>query len=218
MIFVGIFGALAADSWSDTRAARERETNYLAGLAEDFRENEADLTAAIQRGDEVIAAAVVLLDIPAGGGHPAIDSVTALLGRLHRLPTFEPVTKTYDNILGAGDLLTLRDAGLRSLLAGFQSQLLLTNLIQETQERHLVSSFLPYFMENLDYVAARRGVWEEAPEVIPSHAASVTEVLGTMKFRNWVGVRLHWAYDLRRNHERMLEAVLEVQTAIRGAS
>lgn len=60
VIFVGIFAALAVDSWWDWRAAREREADYIVSLAEDFAENEARLTDAIQSGDSIVAAAKAL--------------------------------------------------------------------------------------------------------------------------------------------------------------
>jgi hypothetical protein len=219
VIFVGIFAALAVDSWSDGRAAREREVEYIASLAEDFAENEARLTEAIQIGDSVIAAAKVLLSLPAAGEGPQIDSLTSLLTSLRRLATFEPITKTYDNILGAGDLLTLRDPELKAALADFQSRLLLMNVVQETQERQLVSILQPYFIENLDYVATlwmRNG--EELPDVIASHASSAAVLLGTRKFRNWVGVRLDWADDVRAQHTKVLQGVRLVQVALRATS
>jgi hypothetical protein len=214
VIFVGIFAALAVNSWWEGRAAREREADYIASLAEDFAENEARLTTAIQDGDSVVAAAMVLLSLPADGQGPEIDSLTSLLTAIRRLPTFEPVTKTYDNILGAGDLLTLRDSELRAVLADFQSRLLLMNVVQETQERQFVSILQPYFIENLDYVATlRMRNGEGSPDVIASHASSAARLLGTREFRNWVGVRLDWADDLRDQHMRVLEGARRVQVA-----
>jgi len=219
VIFVGIFAALGVDSWWDARAAREREADYIAGLVEDFSENEARLTSAIQAGDSVVAAARVLLSLPAAGQKPDIDSLTALLRTIRRLPTFEPVTKTYDNILGSGDLLTLRDPELKAVLADFQSRLLLMNVVQQTQERQLVSILQPYFIENLDYVAT---LWmrdgEDPPDVVSAHAATAADLLGTRKFRSWVGVRLDWADDLRQQHVRVLERVRSVQEALRRTS
>jgi len=219
VIFVGIFAALGVDSWWDARAARERETDYIAGLVEDSSENETRLTSAIQAGDSVVAATTILLRLPAAGRKPDVDSLTALLKTIRRLPTFEPVTKTYDNILGSGDLLTLRDPELRAVLADFQSRLLLMNVVQETQERQLVSILQPYFIENLDYVAT---LWmrdgEDPPDVVPAHAATAAGLLGTRKFRNWIGVRLDWADDLRQQQVRVLEGVRSVRAALRRNS
>ncbi|MDH3207858.1 MAG: hypothetical protein OEO79_14735 [Gemmatimonadota bacterium] len=220
VIFVGILTALLADSWWEDRQARHREAEYLVSLAEDFAENETRLTSAISIADTSSAAAAALLAVGPGGTELTTDSLRTLFSRLRRLPTFEPVTKTYDNILGAGDILTLRDGPLRAELADFQSRLTLMNVVQETQERQLVGIQLPYFITHLDFVGTLnlRSDRLEAPEVIPSHFTEARTVIGTREFRNWVAVRLEWSDDLRNQHVRVLARVKAVQGLVRPTS
>ncbi len=216
VVFVGIWAALLADSWWEGRETRTREESYLVSLLEDFSASRRDVLRAIEVGDSVQAAAVVLMTLEGAedGRRLGTDSLTALLGRLIPLPTFEPVTRTYDNILGAGDLLTIQSAQVRSSLAEFQSRLLLMNVVQETQERQLVGLFQPYAIEHLDYVAvlrARRGTG-----VLPSSSdmESVYDVLGSREFRNWIAIRWEWARDLAQQHRAMLGRVEQVLAAL----
>jgi hypothetical protein len=217
VIFVGILGALFANSWWDTREARERERSYVVSLSEDFDENQIRLRRAIESAELVKAAALELLAIEtsAQGRELGTDSLTALLRGLQALPTFEPVTKTYDNILGAGDLLTLRSGDLRSSLADFQSRLLLMNVVQETQERQLVEIFQPYIIEHLDYLAIVQLDSDSVTLPEPIHSESVQSVVGTREFRNWVVTRLDWADDLQDQHTTVLGRVEKIQAILR---
>ena len=128
------------------------------------------------------------------------------------------------NVLLADDertiAITLRDAPLRAELADFQSRLTLMNVVQETQERQLVSIQLPYFIAHLDFVGTLnlRNDRLEPPEVIPSHFTAVRTVIGTREFRNWVAVRLEWSDDLQNQHIRVLERVKAVQGLVRPTS
>ena len=157
---------------------------------------------------------LLVIENAAQGMALGTDSLTALLRGLQALPTFEPVTKTYDNILGSGDLLTLRSGELRSSLADFQSRLLLMNVVQETQERLLVEIFQPYIIEHLDYLAIVRLDSDSVPLREPIHEESVHSVVGTREFRNWVVMRLDWADDLGNQHATVLGKVKEIRALL----
>lgn len=89
VIFVGILGALFANSWWDTRQARDRERSYVVSLSEDFDENQIGLQRAIESAELIKVAALELLAIetPAQGWELGTDSLTALLQGLQGLPT-----------------------------------------------------------------------------------------------------------------------------------
>ena len=165
----------------------------------------------------VLEATLVLLSFESAA--PArllgVDSLTALVSALHTLPTFEPVTKTYDNILGAGDLLTLRDGELRAALASFLGRLTLMNVVQETQERQYVSLFQPYIIEHLDYLALETQTSDLSLPPLRD-AEIVYEVVGSRQFRNWVFARLDWADDIRNQHERVRQTVDEIILVLGG--
>jgi hypothetical protein len=211
VIFIGILGALYADSWWEQREALSREVGYLEDLTVDFTENRTRLDEQIMVSDEIIEAARMLLafESPASGRLVGADSLNSLLHALHRLPTFEPVNKTYDNILGAGELLTLRDHELRAALANFQARLALMGVVQETQERQYVALFQPYLIEHLDYLAIAT-LTSDVSLPTARDAESIYEVVGSREFRNWIYARLDWADDVRHQHGRVLTQVDEV--------
>jgi hypothetical protein len=212
-VFVGILAALFADAWWDGMETRGRERRYLASLAQDFAENEERLTNAVARGDTVVIASLALLDVrtPERAHVLGTDSLSALVRTLSDLPTFEPVTRTWDNILGAGDLLTLRDEELRMLLADFHSRLLLMNVVQETQEKQYVGLFQPFVVEHLDYLAVVRMQTPSLELPVATEPEIIQSAVGSRRFRNWVVVRLGWADDLRDQHREVLAKVEEIR-------
>lgn len=219
VIFMSILGALFADSWWEQRETLSREVRYLEDLTVDFTENRARLNEQIVKSDEIIEAARRLLafESPASARLVGTDSLTSQLYALHWLPTFEPVTKTYDNILSAGELLTLRDRELRAALANFQARLALMSIVQETQERQYVSLFQPYLIEHLDYLAIAT---LNSDVALPTarDAESIYGVVGSREFRNWIFARLDWADDIRHQHARVLSEVDVVLQALSGTT
>jgi hypothetical protein len=219
VIFIGILGALFADSWWEQRQTLSREVSYLEDLTTDFTENRARLNEQIVASDGIIEAALILLafESPASARLFGTDSLTSLLHAIHLLPTFEPVNKTYDNILGAGELLTLRDRVLRAALANFQARLALMSVVQETQERQYVSLFQPYVIEHLDYLAIAT-LTSDVSLPTARDAESIYGVVGSREFRNWIFARLDWADDIRHQHERVLRQVDEVLQNLAGTT
>jgi len=219
VIFIGILGALFADSWWEQRETLSREVGYLEDLAADFAENRARLNEQIMVSDSIVEAALILLafESTASARLVGTDSLNSLLQAIHHLPTFEPVNKTYDNILGAGDLLTLRDRELRAALANFQARLVLMNVVQETQERQYVSLFQPYLIEHLDYLAIAT-LNSDVSLPAARDSESIYGVVGSREFRNWIFARLDWADDLRNQHEGVRGQVDEVLQVLSGTT
>ena len=219
VIFIGILGALFADSWWEQRETLSREARYLEDLTADFTESRARLDEQIGRSEAIIEAALMLLAFESQSSARLVgtDSLTSLLHELQWLPTFEPVNKTYANILGAGELLTLRDRELRASLANFQARLALMSVVQETQERQYVSLFQPYVMEHLDYLAISK-LPSDVSLPTARDAESIYGVVGSREFRNWIFARLDWAHDIRNQHERVRAEVDEVLQDLAGTT
>jgi len=45
------------------------------------------------------------------------------------MPTYQPVTRTWDDILGAGELQTISNPDIRMLLAEFESEMHLVKIV-----------------------------------------------------------------------------------------
>lgn len=216
VVVTGILLALAINTWWQGVETRQRERDYLADLVVDFEENAARLRDAAAEADEVMEAAQILLrlDTAAQGRTLGLDSLNYLLQTLSILPTFQPVTRTYDNILGAGELQTISSPDIRMLLADFESQLRLTGTVEQTQERQFVSLFVPYIMQHLDYTAVALFSSEKVDVPDSYHAETIYNELGTREFRNWAVLRLTWADDLQGVHLGVLDLVTEIQAEL----
>lgn len=216
VVVAGILLALAINTWWQGVETRQREQDYLADLVVDFEENASRLQEAIDLADEIMTEAQILLHVESAGEGREIglDSLNYHLQTLSLLPTFQPVTRTYDNILGAGELQTLSSPEVRMMLADFESQLRLVSTVEQTQERQFVSLFLPYIMENLDYTALAMFSSETVEIPDPTHAETIFEELGTREFQNWVVLRLTWADDLQGVHKGVLDVVKEIQAEL----
>jgi len=216
VVVAGILLALAINTWWQGVETRQREKDYLADLVVDFEENATRLQEAIDLADEIMTEAQILLHVESAGEGREIglDSLNYHLQTLSLLPTFQPVTRTYDNILGAGELQTLSSPEVRMMLADFESQLRLVSTVEQTQERQFVSLFLPYIMKNLDYTALAMFSSETVEIPDPTHAETIFEELGTREFRNWVVLRLTWADDLQGVHKGVLDVVKEIQAEL----
>lgn len=216
VVVAGILMALAINTWWQGVETRQREQDYLADLVVDFEENAERLKSVTGEADEIMTAAQILLHLEseAEGRALGIDSLNYLVQTLSLLPTFEPVTRTYDNILGAGELRTVSDAHIRMLLADFDSQLRLVHTVEQTQERQFVSLFVPYIMQELDYTAVAMFSSEKVEIPDSFYPETLFRVLGTREFRNWVVLRLTWADDLQGVHMAVLDLVKEIQAEL----
>ncbi|NQV74087.1 hypothetical protein HQ496_13285 [bacterium] len=218
VVVLGILFAFSINTWWEGVASDSREEGYLADLQLDFEENEYRLKDAVAVADTVLIAATELLRLESAQAGRAIglDSLTYLVETISLLPTFQPVTRTYDDILGAGELQTIKNSDLRALLADFHSQLLLVDTVEETQERQFVQLFIPYIMEHLDYLSLANFLPGEAAPPNPKHAETIYEVLGTRAFRNWIVMRYQWAEDLQSQHDSVLMTVEEIRELLKA--
>lgn len=216
VVVAGILFAFTINTWWQDAQTSQREADYLIDLARDFEENADRLELAISDANEVMVSAQILLKLEdaQAGRALGIDSLNYLLQTLSILPTFQPVTRTYDNILGAGELQTISNPEIRMILADFESQLLLVSTVEETQERQYVALFVPYIMNHLDYLPVAMFSSEAVELPDARYAETIYPLLGTREFQNWAILRLTWADDLQSVHKSVLELVKEVQVAL----
>ena len=217
MIVTGILVALAINTWWQGRETAQREQAYLADLVLDFEENAWRAGETLKDSDEVIEAAQILLglDTATEGRELGIDSLNYLLQTLSIMPTYQPVTRTWDDILGAGELQTLSNPEMRMLLAEFEAQMRLVGIVEQTQERQLVELFVPYIMDHLDYAAAALFASDEIEDPEAPFEDTIYDVLGTREFRNWLILRLTWADDLKGVHEGIQDVIKDVEEELK---
>jgi hypothetical protein len=154
IVVVGVFIGIQVSNWNDGLAAAKQKTAYLIAMKEDFQANLSDLRRLEVRCVEDIEAMLLLLR-EAAKSQPdlTIDELNASFRQIQSMPTFSPITRTYDNLVGSGDFRLIDSRPLLDALAVFERRLGIMALVQGTHEMELVETFQPYIIENMDYAA-----------------------------------------------------------------
>jgi len=145
VIVASILLAFGIDAWWDGRGERTKEREALEALSEDFAAADSVLAVRVLAIDSgaVAAQAIISLTGPNADAHQA-DSLTTLIPRIIRRPTFEPPMGTLEALLGSGELRLIRNAELKAALASFPSDL---DAMRETQgfgSQVVFGMLLPY--------------------------------------------------------------------------
>lgn len=126
----------------------------LRSLHEDFQTNAAFLVDVMDRHAQTLEAMLFLLD---AGARPPEErdeqSMTEAFRKIHAMPSFSPILRTYNNLIGSGELKLFRDPQVRDALAAFERRSGIILIVQNTHELELVGTFQPYIIEHLDYLS-----------------------------------------------------------------
>lgn len=127
IVALGIVIGLEVDDWNQARTDREREAAYLDRLEADFVVIETRMKQSLTTWGNTIRSVEAILDDIGGyrktGAWPRPDDelVRDLDGALGgRIPA--PRSATFMEMLSAGDLRLLRDAGIRDALLSYDTQ------------------------------------------------------------------------------------------------
>ena len=118
IIIVGVVMALQFEEIRDERDERIAERQALVALRADLAETLSRLSGDMRRQQETLDAQLRLLTIAEGAEPPPqADSLGLLVGLSIRFQRLEPVSGSYDALVGAGDLRLIRNDSLRASLA-----------------------------------------------------------------------------------------------------
>jgi len=124
LIGAGVLLALAVDAWWDEQAERSAESEYLLSLQREFETNRETLVASIENELQIIGWGKMLHQhLDSGLSEISEDDLHKLIGEFYWLPSWESVTGTYDEMVGSGRLLYLRNEVLRRKLSQYAHQL-----------------------------------------------------------------------------------------------
>ena len=218
VVIVGLFLAFQLDRWYETQRIKSDQHVHLGSLAEDFTENEARLTSAINRAELKMAAAITLRgEIRKNSPDLSVTELSQLVAQTTFLPTYHAVDVTYRNLISGGALVNLPNSELRTELAEFYAAYELTKLIQNTNELQYVTIWQQYALNSLDYAAVTRvangGRQYTAlqpyldPELILS-------AMKTKQFENVIVIQWESAEDLVNNWSKLLERSMRIQAII----
>ena len=121
LILIGVLVALTVDSWWAEQQGKEKERTYLAAILEDFQDNRRSLLEAIETQKSVIRVGEDILQMLSTHleGEDT-DNFRKRIGDLYYFYDWAPITGTYDDLVGSGNLLIIRNLNLRKELSAFQ--------------------------------------------------------------------------------------------------
>jgi len=185
IVIVGVFIGIQVANWNDERVEHGLERSYMANLYQDFIVSLAKLEENEQSMIEIIEAMRTLLESPDSGQPAAAEELNALFAQIQDMPTFNWISRTYDNLVGAGQLRLIRDPTIGDALADFDAQTRLIELVQATHEQQLVETFQPWIIEHMDYIAVHLDRLDGEFPLPPAREADrILELIDTREFRN----------------------------------
>jgi hypothetical protein len=185
IVVLGVFIGIQVANWNETRVERDLERTYLTNLHQDFVVSLQKLEENERRMVEIIEAMRTLLDRPDGARPASAEALNGLFAKVQGMPTFNWISRTYDNLVGAGQLRLIRDPTIGDALADFDAQTRLIELVQATHEQQLVETFQPWIIEHMDYIAVHLDRLDGEFPLPPAREADrILELIDTREFRN----------------------------------
>ena len=123
LIILGILGALAVDSWWDERSERQAEVDYLESLKADFIANGESLKREIEWEERLIGNGKdIHANIASDLSELSPDEFLQKITDFYWFSAFrwEPVTATYDELIGSGHLDYIQSQTLRTKLGQYK--------------------------------------------------------------------------------------------------
>ena len=125
LVVFGILIALSINNWNENQKNRSEEAKILKALKEEMVESKRRIDETIELQSLVVKRNVMLSDLLAGDIH--LESVNLMpnifnwgLLIFHRA---EPVTGTYDGLIGAGKTVLIQNEELSRLLAEYSAEI-----------------------------------------------------------------------------------------------
>ena len=147
LVAIGILIALWVNDWNENRKNNLAENNYLTALLEDYEDNLALSIKIINRIENSLPHLITLIE-QSSLEKPtlSVDSLNTAFSILNNMPAYSSTDRTYNNLMGSGDLKLISNDELKTNLAKYYKSLYILNLVQGTHEMELVQSFQPYIM------------------------------------------------------------------------
>ena len=152
LIIIGILGALAVDSWWDERAEREAEIDYLESLRTDFISTRLSLSNEIEVEKRILGIGrEIHTNIATGVSQLSTEELVNKISDFYWFSAWEwePVTATYDELIGSGHLEYIQNQALRISLGQFRHLVSQLNDYRETQISEWQLSHRPFVYEHL---------------------------------------------------------------------
>lgn len=209
LIILGILGALAVDSWWDEKSEREAEVDYLESLQSDFIANIESLKAEIEWEERLIDNGKdIHANIASGLNKLSPDEFLQKITDFYWFSAFrwEPVTATYDELIGSGHLDYIQSHTLRTKLGQYKHSISRLvdyrgRQISEFQESHQSFIYTHLVLSDLGWTGDYRPV---------SPFENSYSELNSKEFWNLVSAWMSWHNTMLWLYEGLLEKSEEI--------
>ncbi len=201
LILIGLLFAIAVDSWWDERVERADELAYLKALREDFISNRTELNKSIETERELINYGKEIHSIIYDQSTQFTSKeLVQKIGDFYFLSDWSPSSGTYNEMLGSGRLLYIRNKSIRIKLAKYSSNLNNNNPLIQAQWDSFASSHGPFLNKHMNITDLG---W--TGEYKPAHPYSNNiEALRTKEFSNNVSMWIVIHHDMIQSFELYL--------------
>ena len=203
LIGTGVLIALAVDSWWDERQERTAEIQYLQSLKTDLLANRAELQVRIEGEQGLIERGKRLHEfVESDAAGLSLSELNELIGGMYFLNTWMPITGTYEEMLGSGRLLYIRNPLLRNKLSQYAH---VSSGVRDVENNSWTNWYFeqsPYLREHL---AVSQFGWIGDYYSSPPFDVDVQD-LRTLEFHNLVSSWMVARYDISINYRRVIAA------------
>jgi len=116
LVVIGILIALQINNWNNEQTYRAREIKYLNGLKADFAVDLVNLNEFISDKERKTSSAWLLLNSPPPVTANELQYLDSLSWNVFSWNTFEPGTKTLDELIGSGNLSFITNDSIKFLV------------------------------------------------------------------------------------------------------
>ena len=168
-IVVSILLAFAIQAWWEGRQERAVEAEILAGLTSDFRSNHDQLALVVAMLEQLLPRLAELNELDEGQlAQVPDDLLPQYVSALQATPTFDARDATLDAAISSGNLRSIQDSQLRSLLAEWRGAV--EDVAEEATDFRIASA------SAIDRVSVLGGPWigvDPSDHILATGPASV---------------------------------------------
>ena len=217
LVAIGILIALWVNDYNDNRKNVKIENTYLKAMLEDFEINLKTSEYIIKRIENGIPSIIMLLEQSSLQAPTLpVDSLNKAFSVLNSMPAYSSSDRTYNNLVGSGDLKLIKNDKLKTNLAEYYRKLYILNLVQDTHESELVQSFQPYMMEFLDFQAVKPDRGEEFKLPAAVEENKILDVINTREYRNILTLKWTILTDLLDLNKEIKQTNIDVISQLKS--
>lgn len=221
IVVVGVFVGIQVSNWNDAASDRISERQVLAALLEDFRATEIGVQNVLNVNEAGSVSLKVLADLANGDKEViALQEIDSHIFRgLYQIPSYVPVTVTYDELRNSGRLDLIQSLILRQRLQSLASAFGNAADAMDEISSVTIRSVDPYLLRMYDYrgIVSRR-IGDNAISVDwvdpTRNRRDTSEIINDPLFVNLVLYRARMNEAYQRDTKRLLQQLSEIENLI----